>query len=164
MSDYAASPFTSPRVSGSPDLKAAELAAANADPETLAKEDPLATQIWKMYARTKATLPHAQRMENLTWRMMALHLKKRKDEEDLKSPANAVGGRSTHVKPKEEPRAVTDILHHPLQVSEPEDQRGRGRDKVRIVGFDGTNQDGQDGPEDDEYVAISSCAILYHTK
>jgi hypothetical protein len=25
-----------------------------------------------MYARTKATLPHAQRMENITWRMMAL--------------------------------------------------------------------------------------------
>lgn len=44
--------------------------------ERLAKEDPLATQVWKMYARTKASLPHAQRMENLTWRMMAMALKK----------------------------------------------------------------------------------------
>ena len=28
-----------------------------------------------MYANTKGTLPHAQRMENITWRMMVLALK-----------------------------------------------------------------------------------------
>ncbi|KAI9442111.1 hypothetical protein H4582DRAFT_2109820 [Lactarius indigo] len=48
---------------------------------TDASQYPLATQVWKMYARTKANLPHAQRMENLTWRMMALALKKKKDDE-----------------------------------------------------------------------------------
>ena len=58
---------TSPLRSGSPDLKSNELNGDDVDPEKLAKEDPLATQVWKMYARTKANLPHAQRMENLTW-------------------------------------------------------------------------------------------------
>ena len=62
-------------------MQSVDLAAADADPEKLAKEDPLATQVWKMYARQKATLPHAQRMENLTWRMMALALKKKKEDE-----------------------------------------------------------------------------------
>ena len=73
--------FASPKVSGSPDLKSVDLTGADADPEQMAKEDPLATQVWRMYARQKATLPHAQRMENLTWRMMALALKKKKEDE-----------------------------------------------------------------------------------
>jgi GATA-binding protein len=79
-----ASTFPSPLLSGSPDLHSAALSptdVSQCDPEQLAKEDPLATQVWKMYARTKANLPHAQRMENLTWRMMALALKKKKDDE-----------------------------------------------------------------------------------
>ncbi|KAK4154837.1 hypothetical protein C8A00DRAFT_14067 [Chaetomidium leptoderma] len=37
------------------------------------RQDPLATQIWRFYARTKQLLPAQERMENLTWRMM--HLK-----------------------------------------------------------------------------------------
>ena len=163
VSEHGASSFTSPRLSGSPDLKAAELAAANADPETLAREDPLATQVWKMYARTKATLPHAQRMENLTWRMMALALKKKKEEEDLKSPIEAIERRNSLIRPKEEPNTLMELPQHSSQGSRQEDhnERGRGRDKVRVVGFDGTNQDGQDGPEADEYVLAYSC-VLWH--
>lgn len=34
------------------------------------RQDPLATQIWKFYAKTKQALPAQERMENLTWRMM----------------------------------------------------------------------------------------------
>ena len=41
------------------------------------KKDPLATQIWKLYSRTKTNLPNQERMENLTWRMMAMHLRRR---------------------------------------------------------------------------------------
>lgn len=153
LSEHGTSSFTSPRLSGSPDLKAAELAAANADPEVLAKEDPLATQVWRMYARNKATLPHAQRMENLTWRMMALALKKKKEDEEIKVPPNVVEHRSSPVRPKEEP---TELPHYRSQSFKSKDsnERGRGRDKVRVVGFDGTNQDGQDGPEDEEYVVV----------
>ena len=166
MSEHPTSSFTSPRLSGSPDLKAAELAAANTDPETLAREDPLATQVWKMYAHTKATLPHAQRMENLSWRMMALALKKKKEDEDVKAPAKALEHQSPLVRPKEEPNFATELPQYRSQASNEEDhnERGRGRDKVRVVGFDGTNQDGQDNPEDDEYVLVHSCVRWHHTE
>ena len=46
-------------------------------PEELQKEDPLAIQMWRLYARTKANLPHAQRMENLTWRMVGMALRRK---------------------------------------------------------------------------------------
>lgn len=42
------------------------------------KKDPLATQVWRLYTKAKDTLPNASRMENLTWRMMAMTLNKHK--------------------------------------------------------------------------------------
>jgi GATA-binding protein len=45
-------------------------------PEDMQKKDPLATQVWKLYSKQRGTLPNAERMENLTWRMMALTLRK----------------------------------------------------------------------------------------
>ena len=50
-------------------------------PEELAKKDPLGTQIWKLYSRTKTRLPNQERMENLTWRMMAMNLRRRQQEQ-----------------------------------------------------------------------------------
>jgi GATA-binding protein len=44
-------------------------------------DDPLATQVWKFFARTKQQLPSQHRMENLTWRMMALSMRKHKEEQ-----------------------------------------------------------------------------------
>lgn len=46
-------------------------------PSEMRKKDPLATQIWKLYSKTKTRLPNQERMENLTWRMMAMSLKRR---------------------------------------------------------------------------------------
>ena len=51
-------------------------------PEELQRKDPLAAQIWRLYTRTKSQLPNQERMENLTWRMMAMSLK-RKEREQL---------------------------------------------------------------------------------
>ncbi|KAF2839782.1 hypothetical protein M501DRAFT_1010815 [Patellaria atrata CBS 101060] len=48
-------------------------------PEDMQKKDPLGTQIWKLYSRTKAQLPNQERMENLTWRMMSMKLRKREE-------------------------------------------------------------------------------------
>jgi len=45
-------------------------------PEDMQKKDPLATQVWKLYSKQKGTLPNAERMVNLTWRMMALTLRR----------------------------------------------------------------------------------------
>lgn len=50
-------------------------------PDEMQKKDPLAAQVWRLYSKTKKQLPHQERMENLTWRMMAMNLRKRKQEE-----------------------------------------------------------------------------------
>lgn len=55
------------------------------DTEELQKNDPLATQIWKLYSRTKTQLPNQERMENLTWRMMAVSLRKEKEREQAQA-------------------------------------------------------------------------------
>ncbi|KAJ9631892.1 Sodium- and chloride-dependent GABA transporter 1 [Taxawa tesnikishii (nom. ined.)] len=49
-------------------------------PEKLQKQDPLGTQIWKLYSRTKTQLPNQERMENLTWRMMSMNLRRKELE------------------------------------------------------------------------------------
>jgi GATA-binding protein, other eukaryote len=56
--------------------------AANTEesPEELQKKDPLGAQIWKLYSRTKTRLPNQERMENLTWRMMAMNLRRREQQ------------------------------------------------------------------------------------
>ncbi|KAK3335702.1 GATA zinc finger protein [Cercophora scortea] len=53
-------------------------------PETMQKQDPLATQIWKFYHQTKRMLPEQERVENLTWRMM---------HDTLRTQAQAVAAR-----------------------------------------------------------------------
>lgn len=47
-------------------------------PEEMQKQDPLAIQIWRFFAHTKQNLPDQERMENLTWRMMHVNLRKQK--------------------------------------------------------------------------------------
>lgn len=51
------------------------------DFEKMQSEDPLAAQIWKFFTKTKQELPNQQRMENLTWRMMALNLRRRQQQQ-----------------------------------------------------------------------------------
>lgn len=59
------------------------------DPEAMAKKDPLATQVWRMYAKQKSQLSNGARMENITWRMMALTLRKKKEQERAQAAAEA---------------------------------------------------------------------------
>ncbi|KAF9452366.1 hypothetical protein P691DRAFT_235407 [Macrolepiota fuliginosa MF-IS2] len=153
LSPQATSPFTSPCISGSPTLQTQPLD-ADADPDKMAKEDPLATQVWKMYARQKATLPHAHRMENITWRMMALALKKKKEEDEAR-PSPEV------TKEKQDTPSQSDVTpdqqpnDNPSESRDELGERGRridkGKAKVRVIGFDGTNQD---GPEEDDVVSM----------
>lgn len=46
------------------------------DPEEMQKKDPIGTQIWRLYNKQKSQLPNSERMENLTWRMMSMNLRK----------------------------------------------------------------------------------------
>jgi len=43
--------------------------------EEAQEKDPLGIQIWKLYAKAKSSLPNAVRMENLTWRMVAMNIR-----------------------------------------------------------------------------------------
>ena len=49
---------------------------AMGSPEEMQRNDPLGTQIWKLYSKARAQLPNAERMENLTWRMMAMSMRR----------------------------------------------------------------------------------------
>lgn len=149
VSPRVSSPFTSPRVFGSPALQPQSLD-DDTDLEQMARDDPLATQVWKMYARQKATFPHAQRMENITWRMMALALKKKKGEEEARQNSELTNENSdmpseSDVMPDQQSSDVTSEIKNDLG------ERGRridkGKAKVRVIGFDGLNQD---IPEEDE--------------
>ena len=48
--------------------------------EEMQKKDPLGTQIWKMYHKQKGQLPNSERLENLTWRMMSMNLRRKEME------------------------------------------------------------------------------------
>ena len=50
------------------------------NPEAMQRKDPLATQVWKFYHKAKTQLPNGERMENLTWRMMSMNLRKQELE------------------------------------------------------------------------------------
>ena len=53
-------------------------------PEEMQKNDPLGTQIWKLYHKTKGQLPNSERLENLTWRMMSMNLRRKQLAESQK--------------------------------------------------------------------------------
>ena len=71
-------------------------------PDEMQKKDPLATQIWRLYSRTKAQLPNQERMENLTWRMMAMSLK-RKERESARQ--------ARYVNPRKDPRIYRHVQY-----------------------------------------------------
>lgn len=52
-----------------------DASATPGSPEEMQKQDPLATEIWRFFSKTKQQLPNMERMENLTWRMMHVKLK-----------------------------------------------------------------------------------------
>ena len=49
-------------------------------PEEMQKKDPLGTQMWKLYHKQKGQLPNSERLENLTWRMMSMNLRRKELE------------------------------------------------------------------------------------
>ena len=55
------------------------------------KKDPLATKVWRMYTKAKDTLPNGARMENLTWRMMAMTLKAKNEEVEKAAETSSYG-------------------------------------------------------------------------
>lgn len=85
-------------------------------PEDLAAADPLATHLWRLYAKAKAGLPNGARMENITWRMMGLKLNKQKADA-------AAAGFATPLAPQSEPTPA----NKKVLPEEPEERGRRGR-------------------------------------
>jgi hypothetical protein len=52
------------------------------DVKSESKKDPLSSQIWRLYTKAKDNLPNGSRLENITWRMMAMTLKKKNKSVD----------------------------------------------------------------------------------
>jgi len=98
-------------------------------PEELQKEDPLSIQMWRLYARTKANLPHAQRMENLTWRMVGMALRRKQLEEQMQAQQHSHAHQQypheqmVHMQMKEEEQEE----HKVVPVDEQADVPDRGR-------------------------------------
>lgn len=120
-----------------------DAARSDADcPDEMQRRDPLATQIWRLYSRTKAQLPNQERMENLTWRMMAMSLKRKERERWLQQNTTSLApsgisqlrqsDRSTPVVPEDDhpdPMNLDDFIvpfespaEHSHSLSPPPDQ------------------------------------------
>ncbi|RAL10969.1 uncharacterized protein BO97DRAFT_454669, partial [Aspergillus homomorphus CBS 101889] len=87
--------------------------------DEMQRNDPLATQIWKLYSRTKAQLPNQERMENLTWRMMAMSLR-RKERERVEQSSGIAQLRLSNRTPTalHQPSTTTDLAADPMNLDD----------------------------------------------
>ncbi|OCF36733.1 hypothetical protein I316_01329 [Kwoniella heveanensis BCC8398] len=136
-------------------------------PEEMAKKDPLATQVWKAYAKARDVLPNGQRMENLTWRMMHLTLKKKEEDAALAAAAAAAAAaqekqeqqarEAQEAREAMEARAARAAKEAETAATTPvEAERGRRKGKSRIVGFAGASNPSPDGMDIDWRAASRS--------
>lgn len=65
-----------------PFQQSATMAADNQNLDQIRSEDPLVIQMWKFFHRTKQSLPNQERMENLSWRLMAMNLRKMQTQQE----------------------------------------------------------------------------------
>lgn len=119
-------------------------------PEQVAEKDPLAAQVWKAYARARDTLPNGQRMENLTWRMMHLTLKKKEEEQAAKEKEEREKEDKEAAEKEAAEAAATATAAAATAAAElppVEERRGRTKGKSRIVGFAGATSSNSQSPK-----------------
>jgi GATA-binding protein len=78
-------------------------------PEEMVEKDPLAAAMWRLYRSSATFLPESVRMENMTWRMMAMTLKKKE-----KRNANSMQVDSLRESPPQRPSSAV-----PLRFAQP---------------------------------------------
>ncbi len=103
-------------------------------PEELARRDPLAAQVWKAYAKAKGGLPNGPRMENITWRLMHMTLKKTEQTKSNDTPLNKVQEEDEREEGKDAVGAMGE--------EEERGRRGRFKGKGRVVGFNAESPQG----------------------
>ncbi|KAJ0123258.1 GATA zinc finger [Diaporthe amygdali] len=89
------------------------IAGMSSSPEDLGKDDPLATQVWRFFSKTRQNLPNQERMENLTWRMMHASLRKQRlaGDESSRSGGNAPSGIAQLRKSSEQNISTSDPMN-----------------------------------------------------
>ncbi|GAB1524414.1 hypothetical protein RhiTH_007568 [Rhizoctonia solani] len=163
---FAASPVGSPGAFSGDSPTPSGAGCTGVDNESGRGEHPLAAQVWKIYAKTRATLPHQQRMENLTWRMMAMALKKKpasdaREGDDVQSDVTKVDepgakdlgqNKADGEQDKDKDKGID--KEQSKEVKQEEHQRGRrpdkGKARVVVQGF--AAEEGSNGvlPEPDD--------------
>lgn len=83
--------------------------------DKMQQEDPLAAQVWKFFTKTKMQLPNQHRMENLTWRMMTVTMRKQhqlklfEQEEDRKRRINDANNRLARPTAQNTPSGIAQL-------------------------------------------------------
>ncbi|ORZ02661.1 hypothetical protein BCR43DRAFT_481936 [Syncephalastrum racemosum] len=119
---------------------------ADADESPTDKKDPLASQVWRMYTKAKDNLPNGSRLENLTWRMMAMTLKSSKDKKE--EDENAESPSALHLKEESDNMAI-------------DDDDGNGHLAETTSQTSGDSQPGLPPAPDDTVALLSSSAPPY---
>lgn len=96
--------------------------------EVLSRKDPIAAQVWRMFHKAKNTMPNGARMENLTWRLMSMTLKKRREDSAAASASASASAAPSPPTDASLQRAMEAALEEQREESE---AREEGRDTVQ---------------------------------
>ncbi|KAK0655978.1 hypothetical protein B0T16DRAFT_424652 [Cercophora newfieldiana] len=112
------------RTSAFPPYQRSAALGLSQSPEEMQKQDPLAIQVWRFFADTKKRLPEQDRMANLTWRMMHMNLRKRRQAEaarlnrlpnaSLNAPSGIAQLRKTseQILPQSDPMSLDEFINN----------------------------------------------------
>ncbi|CAO3661101.1 unnamed protein product [Rhizopus stolonifer] len=125
--------------------------------ESDSEEDPLATQVWRLYTKAKDTLPNGSRLENLTWRMMAMTLKKKKQDipesDNRKEKGNIIFGSTRVSTPPLSYLYDTNSITIPADIDTMEDyQKSLSPNSTHSLLFNGINYFSQSFPTFDHHL------------
>jgi hypothetical protein len=123
------------------------------------KKDPLASQVWRMYTKAKDNLPNGSRLENLTWRMMAMTLKKKERAE-----AAACEDQNSRIRHTSQPPFSVNQHHHnkgryyqAMAVDDESDKKNfSSQQNEAVVQSQYQGATGTDPPESDDTTALLS--------
>jgi GATA-binding protein len=122
------------------------------------KKDPLASQVWRMYTKAKDNLPNGSRLENLTWRMMAMTLKKKERAESASSSPKEAIEETPRLRHASQP-PLSNNYHAMAVDNEPMDSR-KGNNvfyqNEAVVQSQYCGATGTDPPESDDTTALLS--------
>ncbi|GAA5835584.1 hypothetical protein JCM3766R1_006454 [Sporobolomyces carnicolor] len=110
--------------------------------ELLSQKDPIAAQVWRMFHKAKNTMPNGARMENLTWRLMSMTLRKRREESaSAASGGGANGDAANLASPGTEDARLRRAMEEAIEEAREEKEVvEEGRDVVQpLVGGRGRN-------------------------